>query len=117
MKWVEIQMPNSGTRGDACEALDAELAESIVLQAYVQLPLLPPQADGSRVAPLKSFAHCDLRLVEEVAGASDQPVLRVELFDRRAWSAVKVQVCEEVEDAVSAFLAMIPLAQSYAEIQ
>src|SRR5688572_24843785 len=84
MQWVEIQMPSSGTRGDACQALDADLAESIVLQAYVQLPLLPPQADGSRVAPLKSFAHCDLRLVEEVAGDSDQPVLRVELFDRRA---------------------------------
>jgi len=106
-------MPNSGTRGDACEALDANLAESIFLEAYVQLPLLPPQADGSRVAPLKSFAHCDLRLVEQIGGASDQPVLRVELFDRRARSAVKVQGCEEVEDAVSAFLAMIPLAKSY----
>ena len=89
------------------------LAESIVLQAYVQLPLLPPQADGSRVAPLKSFAHCDLRLVEEVAGASDQPVLRVELFDRRARSAVKVRVARGGRRRFRAFLAMIPLAKSY----
>jgi hypothetical protein len=106
-----------GTRVDGCEAVDADFAESIVLQAYVQLPLLPRQADDSWVAPLKSFSHCELRLVEMVPACFDQPVLRIELFDRRTWSAVKVQGCEEVEDAVAAFQAMIPLAQSYAEIQ
>jgi hypothetical protein len=52
-----------------------------------------------------------------VPASFDQPVLRIELFDRRTRSAVKVQGCEEVEDAVAAFQAMIPLAQSYAEIQ
>src|SRR5687767_1903562 len=87
---VEIQMLNSGTRNDACETIDADLAESIVLQAYVQLPLLPRHADGSWVAPLRRFAHCDLRLVESVPASSDEPVLRVELFDRRTRSAVKV---------------------------
>jgi hypothetical protein len=109
-------MLNSGTRGDACEALDGDLAESIVLQAYVQLPLLPRQEDGSWVALLKKFAHCDLRLVERVPASSEQGVLRVELFDRRTRSAVKIQHCEAVEDAVAAFLAMVPLAKSYADL-
>jgi hypothetical protein len=76
-----------GTRVDACEALDTDLAESIVLQAYVQLLLLPRQPDGSWVAPLKRFAHCDLRLVEIVPATSDQAVLRVELFDRHSQAA------------------------------
>jgi hypothetical protein len=57
---MEVHIPNSGSRDHAPEALDADLAESIVRQAYVHLPLLPRQADGSWIALLKSFAHCDL---------------------------------------------------------
>ena len=70
-------MSLSGTRDDACETIDADLAESIVLEANVQLPLLPRQADGSWVAPLKRFPHCDLRLVELVPPPSDKPALHI----------------------------------------
>jgi hypothetical protein len=109
-------MARNGARDDASEALDAHLAESIVLSAYVQLPLLPRQADGSWIAPLKRLAHCDLRLVERVPSSPDQAVLRIELFDRRTQSAVKVQGCEEVEDAVAAFQEMLPLVHSYVDL-
>jgi hypothetical protein len=108
-------MPSSGNQADVCEPIDADRAETLVLQAYVQLPLLPRQANGSWIAALKTFPRCELRLVEMAAESSDQPVLRVELFDRATQSVVKAQGCDEVEDAVIAFQAMIPLARSYAD--
>ena len=60
----------------------------IVLHAYVQLPLFTREGNGSWVAPLKRFKMCELRLVECVAATAGEPVLRVELVDRRSsrWS-------------------------------
>ena len=106
-------MPNSGTRGDACEALDADLAESIVLRGVCPTALAPAPGGWLQGRASQELRALRSALGRKVAEGSDQPVLRVELFDRRARSAVKVQGCEEVEDAVSAFLAMIPLAKSY----
>jgi hypothetical protein len=85
---------------------DADLAESIVMQAYVQLPLLPRQADGCWVAPLMRFEDRELRLVERVPASAGQAVLRVELFDRTMQYAIETCDCEEVEDAVVAFREM-----------
>jgi hypothetical protein len=93
-------MPECG-RSDRCVAEDADLAESIVLQAYVQLPLLP--ADGCWVAPLKRFGDRELRLVESVPVSPAESALRVELFDRSTQIVVERVDCEEVEDAMVAF--------------
>jgi hypothetical protein len=87
-----------------------------VLQAYVQLPLFSRQPNGSWLAPLKQFACCELRLVECIAERFGEPVLRVELFDRRSQTVVDSRSCEELEDAVAAFKAMLPLAEAYAVI-
>jgi hypothetical protein len=112
-----IEMRHFAYREAVCEAHVTDRHESLVLQAYVQMPLLPCQSDGSWVAALKTFAHCELRLVEKVAASPDQPVLRIELLDRQTRLAVIFQDCDELEDAVAAFQAMLPLAQSYAEVQ
>src|SRR5215212_6702561 len=96
-----------------CAPLDDDLAESIVLEAYMQLPLLPRQRDGSLVAPLKRLGDCELRLIECVAETPAEPVLRVELLDLRTRTAIESRACEEVEDAVAAFQAMIPVAATY----
>ena len=98
-----------------CAPLDDDLAESIVMEAYVQLPLLPRQRDGSWVAPLKRLGDCELRLIERVAAAPAEPVLRVELLDLRTLTALESRGCEEVEDAVTAFQAMIPGALTYTQ--
>jgi hypothetical protein len=89
---------------------DSDLAESIVMQAYVQLPLLPRQTDGCWVAPLKRIGDRELRLVERIPACAGQPVLRVELVDRRAQTVVESQDCEEIEDAVVAFQEMVSRA-------
>ena len=86
-----------------CAPRNDDHAESIVLQAYLQLPLLPRQVDGSWVAPLKRCGRCELRLVERVAATPAEPVLRVELFDVQTQTAIESRGCEEVEDAVAAF--------------
>jgi hypothetical protein len=88
----------------------------IVLHAYVQLPLFTREDNGSWVAPLKRFKMCELRLVECVAATAGEPVLRVELVDRRSQSVVESRPCEELEEAVGAFKAMLPLAEAYAAI-
>jgi hypothetical protein len=44
----------------------ADLVESIVMQAYVQLPLLPRGPDGCWVAPLARNGDREIRLVESV---------------------------------------------------
>ena len=87
--------------GDA--AYVAGLAESIVMQAYVQLPLLPRQLDGRWIALLKRWGDHELRLVERVPTGGGQSPLQVELFDRRTQSVLESRHCEEVEDAVTAF--------------
>jgi hypothetical protein len=43
-----------------CAPRDDDLAESIVLEAYLQLPLLPRQVDGSWVAPLTRYGRTPL---------------------------------------------------------
>ena len=91
-----------------------ERAESIVVEAYLQLPLLPRQVDGSWVAPLKRCGRCELRLIERVARTPAEPVLRVELLDLQTQTAIESRSCEEVEDAVAACRAMIPVARGYA---
>jgi len=96
-----------------CAPRDDDLAESIVVEAYLRLPLLPRQRDGSLVAPLKRLGDCELRLIECVAATPAEPVLRVELLDLRTRTAIESRACEEVEDAVAAFQAMIPVAATY----
>ena len=96
--------------------LDPDYAYSAVLHAYVRLPLLHRQNDGTSVAPLKSYRFCELRLVECVPVVLGQPALRIELFDRRSQSVVESRGCAEVEDAVAAFRAMILVAEDYAAI-
>jgi hypothetical protein len=96
--------------------LNPDRAYSAVLRAYVQLPLLQRPNDGTSVAPLKSYRFCELRLVECVPVVFGQPPLRVELFDRRSQSVVESRACAEIEDAVAAFTAMIPVAEDYAAI-
>jgi len=93
-----------------CGPLDEDSTESIVLEAYIQLPLLPRQGDGSWVAPLKRLGQCELRLIERVATTPGEPVLRVELLDLQTQTAIESRSCEEVEDAVAAFQTMIPVA-------
>ena len=97
-----------------CAPCDGDHTETVVLQAYLQLPLLPRQVDGSWVASLKQCGRCELRLIERVAGTPGEPVLRVELLDLRTRNAIESRGCEEVEDAVAAFRAMIPVALAYA---
>jgi hypothetical protein len=99
---------------DGCSLRDGSDAERIVLRTYVLLPLLPQQEDGTWVAPLKKFKACELRLVESVPQIPGQPVFRVELFDSRNQCSVESWACEEVEDAVAAYEAMIPLAEAFA---
>jgi hypothetical protein len=89
---------------------DADLTESIVMQAYVQLPLLTRQADGCWVARLKRIGDRELRLVERIPARAGQPVLRVELFDRLSHTVVESQDCEEIDDAVVAFREMVSRA-------
>ena len=89
--------------------------ESIVLEAYLQLPLLPRQGDGSWVAPLKRVGQCELRLTERIAATPGDPVLRVELLDLQTQAVIESRSCEEVEDAVAAFQAMIPVALTYTQ--
>ena len=96
-----------------CAPLDDDLAESIVLEAYLQLPLLPRQVDGSWVAPLKRCGRCELRLIERVTATPAEPVLRVELLDLETQTTIESRSCEEVEDAIAAFQAMIPVAATY----
>jgi hypothetical protein len=87
-----------------------------VLHAYVQLPLFSRHENGSWVAPLRRFKGCELRLAECVAEKRADPVLRVELFDRRTRTVVESRSCEELEEAVAAFKAMLPAAEAYAAI-
>ena len=98
-----------------CAPCDDVRAESIVVEAYLQLPLLPRQVDGSWVAPLKKYDHCELRLVECIAAAPSQPVLRIEPLDLRTQTALESRSCEEVEDAVAAFQAMVPVAATWTQ--
>jgi hypothetical protein len=56
---------------------DADLAESIVMQAYVQLPLLPRQLEGRWVAPLTRCGDGEVRLAERAPMAAAQSVLQV----------------------------------------
>jgi hypothetical protein len=108
-------MYDCGTRAiDGCSLRDGSHAESIVLRTYVLLPLLSQQKDGTWVAPLKKFKACELRLVESVPQIPGHPIFRVELFDSRTQCPVESRACEEVEDAVAAYEAMIPLAEAYA---
>jgi hypothetical protein len=88
----------------------------IVMQAYLQLPLFTRQGNGSWAARLKTFQACELRLVESVPAAFGGPVLRVELFDPRSQSVIESRPCEELEDAVAVFKAMVPIAEAYAGI-
>jgi len=69
--------------------------------------------DGSWVAPLKRCGRCELRLIERVTRTPAEPVLRVELLDLQTQTAIESRGCEEVEDAVTAFQAMIPAALAY----
>jgi hypothetical protein len=89
--------------GSFLAAAEADLAESIVMRAYVQLPLVPRQADGCWVALLTRSGDREVRLVESVPASRQQSVLRVELFDRRTQTILESRDCEEVEDAVTAF--------------
>jgi hypothetical protein len=86
----------------------ADLVESIVMQAYVQLPLLPRRPDGCWVAPLARIGDRDIRLVESVPASRGQAALRVEMFNRATQSVVLSRECEEVEDAIVAFSQMLP---------
>jgi hypothetical protein len=95
---------------DRSAAAEADLAESIVMRAYLQLPLVRRQADGCWVAPLTRSGDREVRLVESVPASREQPVLRVELFDCLTETVLKSQACDEVEDAVLAFRAMLPHA-------
>ena len=95
---------------DRSATAEANLAESIVMRAYVQLPLFPRQADGCWVARLARSGDREVRLIESVPASREQPVLRVELFDRLTETVLKSEACREVEDAVLAFRAMLPHA-------
>ena len=88
----------------------------IVLRAYMQLPLFRRQEDGGWVVPLRTFDACELRLVERVPAVAGDPVLWVELFDPRIKSVVESRLCEELEDAVTAFKTLLPLAAAYSAI-
>lgn len=87
-----------------------------VLHAYVQLPLFNRQESGSWVASLRMFNGCELRLAECVSEKFGEPVLRVELVDWRSQTVVESRPCEELEDAVATFKAMLPVAETYAAI-
>jgi hypothetical protein len=101
-------MPDCGCfHPDRLVGEDADLAESIVMQAYVQLPLLPRRADGCWVATLKRMGDQELRLIERISACVGQPVLRVELFDRLAHKVVEGHDCDEIENAVVAFREMV----------
>jgi hypothetical protein len=107
----EIKMPDCGCfHADRLVSQDADLAASIVMRAYVQLPLLPRQPDGCWMASLKRCGERELRLVESVPASPGQPVLRVELFDRTMQTAIEARDCEEIEDAVVAFQDMVSRA-------
>ena len=109
-------MPDRGhCPAQLCAPFDDDRAEAIVVEAYLQLPLLPRQVDGSWVAPLKKYDHCELRLVACIAAAPSQPVLRIELLDLRTQTALESRSCEEVEDAVAAFQAMVPVAATWTQ--
>ena len=109
-------MPDRGhDPAQLCAPFDDDRAEAIVVEAYLQLPLLPRQVDGSWVAPLKKYEHCELRLVKCIAAAPSQPVLRIELLDLRTQTALESRSCEEVEDAVAAFQAMVPVAATWTQ--
>jgi len=78
---------------DESPAIDnTEMAEIIVMRAYVQLPLMPRQADGCWMAPLKRLGNRELRLVEHVSETVGEPVLRVEMFDRWTMSVFESRV-------------------------
>ena len=62
------------------------------------------------MAPLTRSGDREVRLVESVPASREQPVLRVELFDCLTETVLKSQACDEVEDAVLAFPAMLPHA-------
>ena len=97
-------MPDwSRNDADAFHNFDCWHAGSIVMHAYVQLPLLPRRPDGSWVAPLKRMGDREFRLVESVAASPEQTVLRVEMLDRRTQSVIESRDCAEVEDAIEAF--------------
>ena len=93
--------------GESSAIDNAEMAELIVMRAYVRLPLMHRQADGCWIAPLKRRGDCELRLVEHVSETVGEPVLRVEMFDRRTQWVIESRDCEEVEDAVVTFQEMI----------
>jgi hypothetical protein len=95
--------------------LDSDYAETVILHAYVLLPLLPRQADGTCIAPLKRFGPCELRLVECAPGSATEAALRVELFDRRVQSVIESRACVDVDDAIAAFWAMLPSAERRAQ--
>src|SRR5829696_1627713 len=98
-----------------CAPREDDLAESIVVEAYLQLPLLARQVDGSWLAPLTRYGRFELRLIERVGATPAEPVLRVELLDLQTQTAIESRGCEEVEDAVAAFQAMIPVAATYTQ--
>ncbi len=109
-------MPNHGHQpAPAYAPFDDDRAERIVMKAYLQLPLLSRQADGSWVAPLQRCGRCALRLIERVAATPAEPVLRVELLNLQTQTAIESRGCKEVEDAVAAFQAMIPVALTYTQ--
>ena len=82
-------MPECNPGGSAA-IYNAEMAEIIVMRAYVRLPLMRRQADGCWIASLKRLGDCELRLVEHVRETVGEPVLRVEMFDRRTQWVVRV---------------------------
>jgi hypothetical protein len=80
-----------------------EGAEITVTLAYLQLPLLPPQPDGARMARLKRVQCFELRLIER--GGPDQGmVLIVELFDTSGHQVIAQRTCEDLQEATAAYL-------------
>jgi hypothetical protein len=97
------------------QLVEPDYAETVVWHAYMYLPLIPRHGDGTWVAPLKRTRGWELRLVEHVPSVAGGPVLRVEIFDRARNAVVESRDCEEIEDAVAAFKAFIPLLEAYAK--
>jgi hypothetical protein len=87
-----------------------------IVQAYTKLLCLPENAQGARTVLLERIGNYEIRIFEaSQSGASDAPLFCMELFDCDEQLSID-SCCCEIEEAVTAFDALIAQAKYLNEL-
>jgi hypothetical protein len=96
-----------------CDPSEKRPFESDVALAYIQIGLLPIDADGSRSMPLARFGSYEVRLIELVHAPADNATLFwLELYDHSAHSGIDACSCDDLEEAASKAEHLILMAKT-----